>query len=150
MLSSSFCQVSLFSLMFTVAVISATAATGKKIKMPPSFSAFGQLLHMYPPPNMKSLWMPLREERLGEGAVHHFSIIADTNRKLILFCVRWGVGGSDGQWMQKKIDIHSQARHQPKGALITGFTQSFICRFKQACRRRECVQAHSTFLSCTC
>lgn len=144
MLSPSFCQSSLFSLM----LIPATAVTEKK--NPFCFWTASAHVSTPPPPNTESLWMPLREGRLGEGAVRHFSIIADTNRKLILFCARWGVRGSGGRWVQKKIYIHSRTRHQPKGALITGFTQSFICRFKQACRRCECVEAHSTFLSCTC
>lgn len=36
-----------------------------------------------------------------------------------------------------KIDIHSQAPLQPRGALIRVFIQSSICRAKQACRQRK-------------
>lgn len=71
--------------------------------------------------------------RLGEGDVPHFWINADANRKLILLCVRWGIGRWEGAAATSdecKIYIHSQARLQPKGAPITVFTQSFICRAK--------------------
>lgn len=71
--------------------------------------------------------------RLDEGDVPHFWINADANRKLILLCVRWGVGRWEGAAATSdecKICIHSQARLQPKGAPIAVFTQSFICRAK--------------------
>lgn len=42
-----------------------------------------------------------------------------------------------------KIDIHSQAPLQPRGALIRVFIQSFICRAKQACRPRKHVLTHT-------
>lgn len=71
---------------------------------------------------------------LGEGAVRHFSINADTHRKLILFCVRRATA------MNAKTFIFIAALGT-EGALITGFTQTFICRFKLACRRRRRVQA---------
>lgn len=103
--------------------------------------------------------------RLGEGDVPHFLINADTNRKLILLCVRWGVGRWEGAAATSdecKIYIHSQARLQPKAAPITVFTQSFICRAKSghAVLRKKHTRTHTThththtpladsFLSCS-
>ncbi len=43
-----------------------------------------------------------------------------------------------------KIDIHSQAPLQPRGALIRVFIQSFICRAKQACKAvQTCACTHT-------
>lgn len=53
--------------------------------------------------------MPLRRGVGGGGGVRHSSVNADTDGKLILFCV------SDGHEC-KKIDIPRRARQQPKGA----------------------------------
>lgn len=55
----------------------------------------------------------LEVRRLGEGAVQHLLINADTNRKLILFFVRWVIRGRQTS-DECKIYIHTQALLQPK------------------------------------
>lgn len=84
-----------FGLMFTAAAILVTTATKDIIFCFWTASA--------PPPPTHTHAEDVNALEGGEAGWRHVSINADTNRKLILFCVRWGVRRSDGRWMQKKF-----------------------------------------------